>query len=59
MEPKYLPLATLVYNTFNTLHLANYIHYELVFGKKPKLILNLETNPDIKVLETFKSTIHC
>ena len=52
--PKYLPLDTFAYNTFNTLILANYSHYVLVFGRKPKLFLNLETMPDIKVLGTFK-----
>ena len=52
--PKYLPLATFAYNTFNIQKLANYSPYELVFGRKPKLLLNLETVPDIKVLDTFK-----
>ena len=28
--------------------------YELVFGRKPKLLLDLETNPDIKVVATYK-----
>ena len=28
--------------------------YKLVFGRKPKLLLNLETTPDIKVSGTFK-----
>ena len=54
MWPKYLPLATLAYNTFNTPNLANSRPYELVFGRKPKLLLVFETNPDIKVLGTFK-----
>ena len=54
MWPKYLPLATLAYNAFNTANLAKYSPYELVFGRKPKLLLNLETNPDIKVSVTFK-----
>ena len=54
MWPKYLPLATLAYNTFNTPNLANYSPYELVFGRKPKLLLDLETNPDIKVLGMYK-----
>ena len=49
MWPKYLPLATFVYNTFNSPNLANYSLYELVFGTKPKLLGNLETTPDIKV----------
>ena len=35
MWPKYLPLATLVFNTFNTPSLANFIPYELVFGRIP------------------------
>ena len=54
MWTKYLPLATLSYNTFNTPHLANYSPYEFIFGRKPKLLLNVETMPDIKVSETFK-----
>ena len=54
MWPKYLSSATLVYNMFNTLNLANYSPYELTFSRKAKLILDLETNPDIKVSGTFK-----
>ena len=51
---KYLPLATCAYNTFNTLNLAKYCLYELVFSRKPKLLLNVDTMPDIKVSGTFK-----
>ena len=54
MWPKYLPLATFAYNTFNTPNIANCSPYELVFGRKPKLLLNLETMLDIKVSGTFK-----
>ena len=54
MWPKYLSLATFAYNTFNTPNLANYIPYELVFGRKPKILLNLEMMPDIKVSGTYK-----
>ena len=54
MWPKYLPLTNLVYNAFNTPNLANYSPCELVFVRKPKLLLDLETNPDIKVSRTFK-----
>ena len=43
----YLLFATLAYNTY-------YSPYELVFGRKPKLLLDLETNPDIKVAVTYK-----
>ena len=54
MWPKYLPLATFAYNTFNTPNLANFSPYELLFGRKLKLLLNLETLPDIKVSGTYK-----
>ena len=54
MWPKYLPLITLGYQTFNTPNLGNYSPYKLVFGRKPKLLLNLETKPNIKVSSTFK-----
>ena len=54
MWQKYLPLATLMYNTFNTSNLANFSSYELVFGRKLKLLLNQETSPDIKVPGNFK-----
>ena len=50
----YLPFATLAHNTYNSLNLSNYSPYELVFGRKPKLLLDLETDPDIKVLATYK-----
>ena len=38
MWPKYLSLATFVYNTFNSPNLTNYSPYELVFRKKPKIL---------------------
>ena len=54
MWPDYLPLATLAHNTYNSPNLSNYSPYELVFGRKPKLLINLETDPDIKVSMTYK-----
>ena len=54
MWPKYLSLAIFAYNTFNTPNLVHFSPYKLVFGRKPKVILNLETTPDIKVTGTFK-----
>ena len=54
MWPKYLPLATFVYNTFITPKLAKFSPYELAFSRKPKLLLNLERISDIKVSGTFK-----
>ena len=54
MWPKYLSLATFVFSTFNTPNLSEFSPYELVFGRKPKVLLNLDTTPDIKVSGTFK-----
>ena len=54
MWTKYLSLATFPYNTYNTPNLGNYSPYELTFGRKPMVLLNIESNPDIKVSKTFK-----
>ena len=54
MWPKYLSFATFVYNIFNFSNLANYSPYELVFGRKQKLLIDVETDPDIKVAGSFK-----
>ena len=51
---KYLPLATFAYNTFNSPNLANHSPYEVVFGRKPTLLLDLETDRDIKIEGTYK-----
>ena len=53
MWPKYLPLATLAHNTFNSPNLANYSPYKLTFGRKPKILIDIETDPDIKVSGNF------
>ena len=54
MSPEYLPLATFAYNTFNTPNLGNYSPYEIIFGRQPRYLLNLDSAPDIKVSGTFK-----
>ena len=54
MWPDYLPFATLAHNAYNSPKLSNYSPYELVFGRKPTLLLDLENDPDIKVLATYK-----
>ena len=54
MWTKYLSLATFTYNTFNSPNLGNYSPYELTFGRKAKLLLNEEFNPNIKVSRKFK-----
>ena len=53
MWPKYLPLATLAHNTFNSPNLANYSPYKLTFGRKPKILIDIETDPDIEVSGNF------
>ena len=53
MWPKYLLLATFACNTFNIHNIVNFRLYELAFGRKPKVLLNLETMPDIKAAGTF------
>ena len=50
MWTKYLSLPTFPCNTFNTPNLGN----ELTFGRKPKLLLNIESNPDIKLSRNFR-----
>ena len=39
--PKFLSLATLAYNTFNSPNIENYSPYELVFSRKQKILLDL------------------
>ena len=54
MQPKFLSLSTFVYNKFNTPNLGSNCPYELIFGRKPGSLLNLEPTPDIKVSGNFK-----
>ena len=54
MWPKYLSLATYECNMFNTPNLGNYSPYELTFGRKPRPLINLDSNPDIKISGTFR-----
>ena len=54
MWQKYLPLATFAHNTFNSPNLANHSPYDLVFGRKCKLLLDLETDPDVRVSGTHR-----
>ena len=54
MWHKFLSLATFAYNIFHSPNLGNYSPYELVFRRKPRLLISLETNPDIKIAGMFK-----
>ena len=40
--------------TLNSPHLGNYSPFELTFGRKSKVLLTTETNPDIKVSTNIK-----
>ena len=51
---KYLPLATFAHNMFNSTNLANHSPYELVFERKPTLLLDLEMDPDVRVSGTYR-----
>ena len=42
------------YNTFNSPNLGNYSPYEWTFGRKAKVLLKVNSNPDIKVSKNFK-----
>ena len=54
MWHKFLSLTTFAYNIFHKPNLGNYSLYELVFGRKPRILINIETDPDIKVSGTIK-----
>ena len=51
---KFLCLATFMYNTFNTPNLCNHSPFELIFGRQPKILLDMETDPNIKVSGTYQ-----
>ena len=54
MWHKFLSLAMFAYNIFHTPNLGNYSPYELMFRRKPKILINRETNPDIEISGMFK-----
>ena len=54
MWHNYLPLATFAHNIFNSPNLAIHSPYKLVFERKPKLLLDLETDPDVRVSGTYR-----
>ena len=53
MWPTFLLLATLAHNTFNSPHLANYSPYKLTSERKPKMLIDIETDPDVKISGNF------
>ena len=51
---KFLSLATFTYNIFHSPNLGNYSPYKLVFRRRLKLLINVETDLDFKVSGTYK-----
>ena len=51
---KFLSLATFAFNIFNSPNLCNHSPYELVFRRKPKVLLDLVTDLDVEVTGTYK-----
>ena len=47
-------IVTFAYNTFNIPDLGNYSPYELTFSRKPILLIDVESNPDIKISRNFR-----
>ena len=51
---RYLSLTTFAYNTFHSPNLGNYSPFELTLGREPKILLNVETDPDVRISGTYK-----
>ena len=51
---KFLSLATFSYNIFHIPNLRKHSPYNLVFRRRPKILINIETDLDIKVSGTCK-----
>ena len=51
---RFLCLATFVHNKFNTPNLCNHSLFKLIFRRQPKILLDLETDPNIKVSRTYQ-----
>ena len=51
---KLLCLATFAYKMFNTPNLCNHSPFELIFGRQPKILLDMETDPNMKVSGTYQ-----
>ena len=54
MWHKFISLVTFSYSIFHSPILGNYSSYKLVFGKKLRILINIEMDPDIKVSGMFK-----
>ena len=52
---KFLSLATFAYNMFHSPNLGNYSPFKLTLRKEPRLLLNLEKDPDTRVSGTYNN----
>ena len=60
MWHKYLSLGTFAYNIFNSPNLCNHSPYELIFGRKPKILLDLENRSRHKGIRYLQGVFsHC
>ena len=51
---KFLSLAIFAYSTFHSPNLGNYSPFELTLRRAPRILLNLETDPDTRISGTYK-----
>ena len=42
------------YNTFHSLNLGNYSPFELTLRREARILLNLDTDPDVRISGTYK-----
>ena len=47
-------MATFTYSTFHSPNLGNYSPFELALSREPQTLLNVETNPDVRISGTYK-----
>ena len=59
MWHKFLSLATFLYHIFHIPNLGNYFPYKLVFGRKPRILIDIETIQILRLLTCVRTTIHC
>ena len=52
--PKYLPFAKYNYNTFCSPNLNGLSPLELILGGNPRVLIDLKTDPNVKVSGTYK-----
>ena len=52
--PKYIPFAMYSYDNIYSTNLNGFSPYELVFGRKPKVLIDLETDPSGTVSGMYK-----